>query len=214
MRVHLVGTGSRLFPGISFTTTVRRSALYHILHLAVPMMVFSLLSILQGAVEAPANVAHRAQMALTLVLTTVAYKMVIANKLPPVSYLTLMDKYTLWNAFFVIVVAIQSRLLDTKIWPIDHSSETTGQADRIFYFCSAGAWALMQLCFIAVSVRRHFRPRTNDENLTHSECLVIDSDGRRNSSVSLTRESHRVNHDCGTLSDPLLAVNATGNVAK
>ena len=55
------------------------------------------------------SINHRHQMTLMMVLTATSYKMAIAGKLPPVSYLTWLDKYTLSNYLLIIAVAVQSR---------------------------------------------------------------------------------------------------------
>ena len=44
----------------------------------------------------------------TMVLTSTAYKMVVASKLPPVAYLTFTDQFILWNYLIIIAFAIES----------------------------------------------------------------------------------------------------------
>ena len=56
------------------------------------MSALSLMTFLQFDID-PYDVADRASITLTLVLTAVAYKLVTASMLPAISYLTLLDKF-------------------------------------------------------------------------------------------------------------------------
>ena len=75
----------RVFPALTVTVQVERKPMYHILNLAMPMGLFSFLSIIQAMNNdsSEAGINHRHQMTLMMVLTATAYKMAIAGKLPP-----------------------------------------------------------------------------------------------------------------------------------
>merc|ERR1712060_512827 len=57
------------------------------------------------------NVADRLGVSLTLVLASVAYKYVVSDKLPNISYLTLCDFYVLGSFFFTALVVCQNAVV-------------------------------------------------------------------------------------------------------
>ena len=54
----------RTFPAVAFTALARRRPMYHILHLLLPMSLFSFLSLAQMVVTAKDGLYHRTQMTL------------------------------------------------------------------------------------------------------------------------------------------------------
>ena len=100
---HRIGSGDREFPAMSFTAMVTRKPFYTIVQMALPMGLFSLLSVLQPlCVQDAVEYSHRAQLSLMLLLTYTSFKMAIANKLPEINYMTLLDQYALWNGLLII----------------------------------------------------------------------------------------------------------------
>lgn len=85
IRAHLVGTGERTFPGISFSAKVARHPFYHIVFAAVPMGLFSLLALLTGAGRQIDSLGHRAHLNMILVLTAAAYRIASSRGLPPIN---------------------------------------------------------------------------------------------------------------------------------
>ncbi len=67
----------------------------------------------------PSNsLADRMSVNLTLLLTAVAFKFVVSQSLPHISYLTLLDKYVLTSfvmLFFVVVENVAASLLESNI---------------------------------------------------------------------------------------------------
>ncbi|XP_063719958.1 uncharacterized protein LOC134846505 [Symsagittifera roscoffensis] len=62
-------------------------------------------------VNHPDNVQFRLAGGLTLVLTAVAYKLMLSNTLPTISYLTLVDKYVLTQIFLLTVLVVGFAIL-------------------------------------------------------------------------------------------------------
>ena len=138
---------------------------------------FSLLSILQGFVaiktESAAN--HRAQLSLMLVLTGAAYQIAIAGKLPPISYLTLLDTYTISTAAIIILVALQSRAFSYIHYDGDVStpSDEYINADRVCTAVLAVLWVFANLSFAIKVFRRVREPRSRDEFLHHADKVIL-----------------------------------------
>jgi len=177
----------RVFPTLSLTAQVKRKPMYHVLNLAVPMGLFSVLSLIQAMCNAntEGSINHRHQMTLMMVLTATSYKMAIAGKLPPVSYLTWLDKYTLSNYLLIIAVAVQSRAL-TQLGGDD---EQTGLFDTVCTAVAAGFWGLMHAYYIQMAVKHYLQGgQLRDEYLRNREALSITKTYRK-SKVTLRRNS-------------------------
>ena len=189
-RPHLIGTGDRKFPAISLSAMVQRKPFYHIINMAVPFSCFSMLAVLQCTVWTVDSVNHRAQLSMMLVLTGAAYKMAISNKLPPIHYLTLLDKFTLLQSLIIILVATESRLLSALVerpGALDdvpeetlamHDKETLamhGYYDATFSASVAGLWVLVHAYFIFKGLLLCARPdRYNlDRKWLHEDCVKL-----------------------------------------
>ena len=154
----------RVFPALSITAQVKRKPMYHVLNLAMPMGLFSALSLIQAMCNAntEGSINHRHQMTLMMVLTATSYKMAIAGKLPPVSYLTWLDKYTLCNYLLIIAVAVQSRALTQ----LGGDEPQTGTYDTICTAVAAGFWGLMHCYYTLKAIKNYLRGgKTRDSNL-------------------------------------------------
>ena len=84
----------RSFPTIDIIALVKRRQEYYQVNAALPFSAFSLLSLLQFAVQPLQHytgdfditgINHRSQLSLMLVLTASAYKMAISGRLPGIS---------------------------------------------------------------------------------------------------------------------------------
>ena len=54
---------------------------------------------------------NRLQLSFTLLLTSIAFKMVINQSLPKISYLTYMDKYVLMSLVFLVLICVWHSLV-------------------------------------------------------------------------------------------------------
>jgi len=78
-------------------------------------MITYLAAVTAGAVDANGermSTADRLAVTLTLMLTAVAYKFIVASSLPQVSYLTLIDTYVLACFLFMLLIS-----LENVVWP-------------------------------------------------------------------------------------------------
>ena len=178
VRSHLVGAGGREFPGISFTARATRQPAYHITFLAAPMGFFSLLSVLNAVcLRRKVDLNHRFQMATTLVLTTAAYRVAASARLPPVSYFTMLDHYSVANAMIVLLVAIETRTLTFHVpgtpYEVDQHTETGG-FDLFVTIAFVAMWLVVHLQFGLLTYSRIKFPRALDENLNDPKNILLD----------------------------------------
>lgn len=98
-----------IYPRVGFTVVLQRKPWYYVTNVAMPMMVITYLAFLSFAKtqdDTKVDVPDRLSITLTLLLTAVAYKFVVASLLPQVSYLTQLDQYI--SVCFAIMVVVAS----------------------------------------------------------------------------------------------------------
>lgn len=109
---------------LSADVKTSRKATYYMVNVAFVMLVIVSLSLTAWAVH-PGDVNARHSVEFSLILTAVAFKLVLTSLLPPVSYVTLMDVYILFGFFFLsVVVIVQSMLPYQVLWLKDNSPLT------------------------------------------------------------------------------------------
>jgi len=173
IRTHVVGSGDRSFPGVTLTARLTRKPFYHLLYLTAPFAIFSLLAILTGATRAVDHLPHRAQLGLMLVLTAATYRIAIGNKLPPISYLTTLDYYTLIHALIIIIVALEARVI-ILVMEQHHDGppgRLTGSSDIYVDIALAVIWIAST---IWLGVKGFHRGNgENDTNLNSGDAIVV-----------------------------------------
>lgn len=86
-------------------------------------------------------------------LTATAFKVAIANKLPPIGYPTALDKYVLWNYALIIAMAIETRCLAFSI-VVPADADDSGSSDLLCCFVLAIIWVLVHVWFGQLTWRR------------------------------------------------------------
>ena len=174
---HRIGSGDRKFPALSFTARVYRMPRYFVLYMGAPPCLFSLLAVLQNFVGwflGQAGAHPRAQLSLMLVLTASAYQMAISNKLPPVSYLTLLDRWLLYNYLIIIVVALQSRVVSFFDSDELGATETPYHVpDYVLSWTTAAFWLLVNAYFLFVIWQKWHQPVIRDEFLGNPDSKLL-----------------------------------------
>lgn len=84
-----------------------RRAAYYMWNIGLPNFLLSLLVFTSFAIERQ-DLADRLSVTLTLVLTSVAFKYMVSQELPRISYLTLLDVYVLVSFTFLALVGGQN----------------------------------------------------------------------------------------------------------
>ena len=96
-----------------------------------------------------------------MVLTASAYKMAIAGKLPPIAYLTWLDRYTLANFLLIIVVAVQARALSQ----LSGDGSTTGLYDYVTTSMLGAVWVGIHANYAWKAFKRVVYHKTRDANV-------------------------------------------------
>lgn len=104
----------------------------------------------------PDNLADRLSVTVTLLLTLVAGKFLGSSYIPIISYLTLLDMYTI-SALLVLFISMAEEVFaascsfDTWRLAIDASTPCVG--DRIFHLGMGAAWSLYHIAVLAMQQR-------------------------------------------------------------
>mmetsp|Transcript_28419 Transcript_28419/g.58147 ORF Transcript_28419/g.58147 Transcript_28419/m.58147 type:complete len:510 (+) Transcript_28419:80-1609(+) len=128
-----------VYPRMKFTLNLRRRPEYVLVNIVLPMLVLtSLTSISIGfrTIDGPRmDTADRLSVTLTLLLTAVAFKLVMASEMPQVSYLTTLDKYLLGCNLWILVAALENVAYPT--WGYDRSGdEPKERFDEWYIMCA------------------------------------------------------------------------------
>eukprot|EP00054_Salpingoeca_dolichothecata_P026878 m.194172 g.194172 ORF g.194172 m.194172 type:complete len:252 (+) comp25791_c0_seq3:377-1132(+) len=97
---------------IDITIKLRRRPTFYIYNVAIPMFFLTTMSACSWSIDRE-DIPSRLSVTLTLLLTAVAYKIVISSELPAVSYVTALDSYILTCTGFLALVVLQNTLSGT-----------------------------------------------------------------------------------------------------
>jgi len=100
----------RMFPSLDMKLFIARQPTFVILNIAMPIFFFVPIAALQFCV--PRQVIDgRLSVSLAIVLTAVAHKFTMTAMVPPVSYLTFLDKYFATSFGLILLITFQGGLL-------------------------------------------------------------------------------------------------------
>jgi len=137
----------KVYPTIRIVAHVHRQAGYYLWNVLLPLFVFTSILFCSFVVP-PEDFADRTSVTLTMLLTKVAFKFIIADKLPKISYLTLIDKYILFCYGTAVVVIVENVLAALEVF--------TEVAEIKLSF--VGAFVVLHLVFfpfVLIRTRRH-----------------------------------------------------------
>ena len=106
------GSGT-IYPCLNISLLATRRPEFYLWNIEVPMFVLTSLIGMTWAI-APEEVGDRISVSLTLVLTAVAYKLTVAQSIPQVAYLTLLDKYVSLCFIFMVIATVENALLQVE----------------------------------------------------------------------------------------------------
>jgi hypothetical protein len=141
-----------------------RKPQYYIYNVLVPILLLSLMAFAVFFFEV-SELGDRLSVALTLVLTSVAFKFVVAADLPKISYNTLLDDYILGNFMFLAVIVLENVIVhyigrhtadydgggednDAEESDESSSSSSANQVDSASWKVLAVAFAMLNLAFL------------------------------------------------------------------
>ena len=97
------------FSVCTFKVQIHRKYSYFINNIVILMFIITLLSFVSFAVDS-SETGEKLSVSLTLLLTSVAFKFVVTSSLPPVSYMTILDRYILGSLLFIFLITVDNSL--------------------------------------------------------------------------------------------------------
>jgi hypothetical protein len=152
---------------LNISLRVQRKASYYLINVALVMLLICSFSFCAWSVH-PADVASRHGVDFNLILTAVAFKLVLTSMLPPVSYVTLLDMYVMSCFLFLSLATVCHSVLPLQFYSLDENSPLTFppmsnereidliEADKISFYVAAIAWSAFNVfSFVYYLYRRH-----------------------------------------------------------
>ena len=138
-----------IYSRCSFSITLARRPGYYLTNIVLPMSAITgLTAISICAVEIDGSrlsTGDRLSVSLTLMLTAVAYKFIVAASLPQISYLTLLDAYLICCFALIILVCIENVAFPGLAY--ERSSEVPVEMvnEWLFFWLYIGAFVLLHV---------------------------------------------------------------------
>jgi hypothetical protein len=150
-------SGAR-YPRVHIALTASRKPQYYMWNIYVMLLILGSLSFTTFSVDVE-ETGDRLGIMLTLVLALIAFKLVLAQQLPSISYLTMMDVYTLGSMLLMFFISVFTSLMPS----LGLKQNTLLLVDKVIMIISASLWALVNLWFLwnvdRLSKKRKFEIR-------------------------------------------------------
>jgi hypothetical protein len=114
----------------------------------------------------PASNGRRMGFDKSILLTFIAFKFVLNNSLPPVSYMTLLDKYIFQNFLFIFAILF-AHALQTQV-----EFSQTAEGDTYLLLAFAAWWVILQLSAVTSMLRARRRRRIECLDSAKSENMI------------------------------------------
>ena len=134
------------FTTLDVEVTLKRKPLFYITNVVLPFFLFVCLSFMSFGVEIDAPgfgglLSDRSSLTLNMVLTAAAFKVVVANYTPAVSYLTYLDIYVLLCFIVMCAVSLQNYAVSSA--PDVPTAKRWNRIGAIILTCSFAAMQLL-----------------------------------------------------------------------
>jgi len=137
----------RRFPAVHIRAGVRRKCGFIIMNAAMPVSVISFLSLTTFFVP-PEDTSDRLELSLAVLLTSVAFKFTTSSYLPQISYMTLMDIFTILSTLIIVVVCLFHTGLGILDRWIKVSHDVLNILNKVCIVVTFMAWIGVQMWFV------------------------------------------------------------------
>ncbi|XP_070176801.1 gamma-aminobutyric acid receptor subunit rho-2-like [Littorina saxatilis] len=153
---------STIHPIIVFSTRVRRKVWYFVWNIVLICFLVMLLSFMTISIEPSSS--DRLSNTMTLFLTMVAFKLVVKQSLPTISYLTYLDIYVLGSMIYLVIFALENSAMITMGRWLD--KDLVEKYDELFCMVLVFIVVTFHLVFIIhiqfTALKRHRLMKFND----------------------------------------------------
>ena len=104
-----IGKGLPVFPGAIFEFEAKRLVGFYLIKVLLPLVMIIFMSLIILFID-PVHVGPKFSIAITAMLTLIAYRFLLGNLLPRISYLTRMDYFLFGSTFLVFAVLVETAI--------------------------------------------------------------------------------------------------------
>src|SRR5436309_12871628 len=134
------------YSGYVFEFTASRNVQHYILKVILPLVLIVMMSWAVFWID-PNNAGSQISVAVTSMLTLIAYRFAVDSQLPRLPYVTRLDAFILTSTLLVFI-----SLIEVLITTILETSRRTGRAKKIDRYCRAIFPAMFLIASIAIFV--------------------------------------------------------------
>ncbi len=105
-----LGPNLPVLPGVIFEFDAKRLVKFYLIKVMIPLILIVLMSLVVLFID-PNHIGPKLSIAITAILTLIAYRFLLGNLLPKISYLTHMDYFIFGSMFLVFAVLVETSLV-------------------------------------------------------------------------------------------------------
>ena len=109
----VIGPGMPVLSGVAFEFEANRLVAFYLIKVLLPLAMIVFMSLIILFID-PVHVGPKFSIAITAILTLIAYRFLLGNLLPKISYLTRMDYFLFGSTFLVFAVLVETAV-NTKL---------------------------------------------------------------------------------------------------
>jgi hypothetical protein len=134
-----IGPNVPVLPGVVFEFEAKRQVGFYFIKVLIPLVMIVFISLIVLFID-PSHIGPKFSIAITAILTLIAYRFLLGDLLPKISYLTHMDYFLFGSMFLVFAVLVETALVARLV-----GIEKEGRAKELDYWCR---WAFVVLFII------------------------------------------------------------------
>ena len=137
-----IGPNLPILPGVVFELEASRLVNFYIIKVLVPLIMIVFISLIVLFID-PLHIGPKFSIAITAILTLIAYRFLLGSLLPKISYLTHMDYFLFGSMFLVFAVLVETSIVARLV-----GRDKEGEAKILDYWCR---WAFVILFVIILA---------------------------------------------------------------
>ena len=122
------------FPALQIRARVTRYASFYVINIIAPMVGFVLLTLVAFC-HLPENHSNRLGVSMTMVLVAAAYKFSMTSMIPPLTYVTLLDRFVLGCSALIALIVVENGVLGAVCENGRLSKDDAVAVDVVFLGC-------------------------------------------------------------------------------
>lgn len=131
-----IGPNVPVLPGVVFEFEAKRQVGFYFIKVLIPLVMIVFISLIVLFID-PSHIGPKFSIAITAILTLIAYRFLLGDLLPKISYLTHMDYFLFGSMFLVFAVLVETAVVAKLV-----GIEKEGRAKKLDYWCR---WAFVAL---------------------------------------------------------------------